>query len=223
MPASSIVRPHQVYDFTALSQREPNRQQPGDRLDAQFKNLIDAINALALAVEALARPLSTPTPLNDTVAGAVLGPNAGGFYGADVSGAVATASDYADVSREWAEHMPDTIPGNILAINAITGDHWSSRWWANYAGTLVAGYSPLPPSPAGRLFRQALTPTAVNVFPNLNSAADGTYFEMIINGAVYLPNLPPVYYTVSGVTVTWVSTRNSVAPTDEVFVSYSGP
>src|SRR5262245_17773969 len=29
--------------------------------------------------------------------------------------------------------MPDTIPPNILAVMDITGDHWSSRWWANRA------------------------------------------------------------------------------------------
>ena len=63
----------------------------------------------------------------------VLGPTTAmpGFYGVDPLGASATAQDYAVVSMEWAEHMPDTIPPNILALNAITGDHWSSRWWAN--------------------------------------------------------------------------------------------
>jgi hypothetical protein len=35
--------------------------------------------------------------------------------------------------------MPDTIPPNILAINAITGDHWSSRWWANKAAAAFGG------------------------------------------------------------------------------------
>jgi hypothetical protein len=43
----------------------------------------------------------------------------------------AVAEDWANVSIAWAEYMPDTIPPNILATNAITGDHWSSRWWAN--------------------------------------------------------------------------------------------
>ena len=65
--------------------------------------------------------LSTPT----------LYVNAGGPYAGDDKGATATSADYAQVSIDWAEHMPDTIPPNTLAINAISGDHWSSRWWAN--------------------------------------------------------------------------------------------
>ena len=39
------------------------------------------------------------------------------------------------VSTDWAEYMDGNaiIPPNILATNSITGDHWSSRWWANRA------------------------------------------------------------------------------------------
>lgn len=47
------------------------------------------------------------------------------------TGDAALSQDYADVTQAWAEHMPDTIPPNILAVMGITGDHWSSRWWAN--------------------------------------------------------------------------------------------
>ena len=60
----------------------------------------------------------------------ILGIDTGGPYAGDVDGANATAADYAQVSIEWAEHLPDTIPPNILAINSISGQHWSSRWWA---------------------------------------------------------------------------------------------
>lgn len=76
------------------------------------------------------------TPLEGEM---VLGPNAGGFFAGDIEGATATSADWAQVSIEWAEHMPDTIPGNILAISAITGQHWSSRWWANKAGSIMSG------------------------------------------------------------------------------------
>jgi hypothetical protein len=48
-------------------------------------------------------------------------------------GSEAVAQAYADVGMAWAEHMPDTIPPNILAVQGVTGDHWSSRWWANRA------------------------------------------------------------------------------------------
>jgi len=46
-------------------------------------------------------------------------------------GSEAVAQAYADVGMAWAEHMPDTIPPNILAVMAVTGDHWSSRWWSH--------------------------------------------------------------------------------------------
>jgi len=55
------------------------------------------------------------------------------------TGEAALAQDYADVTQAWAEHMPDTIPPNILAVMGITGDHWSSRWWANRAAQIVGG------------------------------------------------------------------------------------
>ena len=47
------------------------------------------------------------------------------------------ADEYAVASAHWAEHMPDTIPPNILAVMGITGEHWSSRWWAHRAGEIV--------------------------------------------------------------------------------------
>jgi hypothetical protein len=63
------------------------------------------------------------------------------------------SENWADVSRHWAEHMPDILPANILATNAVTGDHWSSRWWANQAAQAVGGFlfhfylGPLPEPP----------------------------------------------------------------------------
>lgn len=55
----------------------------------------------------------------------------------DIARAAAVAEDWAIVSHDWAEHMggpgDETIPPNTLAIMGITGDHWSSKWWANKA------------------------------------------------------------------------------------------
>jgi hypothetical protein len=70
----------------------------------------------------------------------VLYPQAGGFAGAGQdAGAVAVSADYAQVSIEWAEHMPDPIPANILAVTGVTGQHWSSRWWAAKANEAFGG------------------------------------------------------------------------------------
>lgn len=100
-------------------------------------------------------PESVPMTVEDTGGDAsylgVLYPQAGGFYGAGQNaGAVAVAADYAQVAIQWAEHMPDTIPPNILAATGITGQHWSSRWWATQAAAAVGGqlvYLYLGPQP----------------------------------------------------------------------------
>ena len=104
----------------------------------------------------------------------ILGVFTGGFYGADPPGADATASDYAQVAIEWSEHMPDTIPPNILAINAITGEHWSSRWWAMKSANafgmmamLYCGASDVPPTQT--LTGDPLTPGCMYFDTNTNT------------------------------------------------------
>ena len=73
------------------------------------------------------------------------------------AGDVAICTDYGVLTQAWAEHMPDTIPPNILAVMDVTGDHWSSRWWANktleYGDGIIdslqrfyLGAFPVPPS-----------------------------------------------------------------------------
>jgi hypothetical protein len=89
------------------------------------------------ALEAQLKPKSGGA--NPPIETGVLGPNMGGPFGVDTLGASATAQDWSQVSIEWAEHMPDTIPPNILAMTALTGQHWSSRWWATKAGTIITG------------------------------------------------------------------------------------
>jgi hypothetical protein len=59
----------------------------------------------------------------------------------DAAFAAATAQDWAQVSIEWAEHMPDTIPPNVLATTGLTGNHWSSRWWASQAALTLSGFT----------------------------------------------------------------------------------
>jgi hypothetical protein len=87
-------------------------------------------------------------------------------------GAEAAASDYAVLTQAWAEHMPDTIPPNILATMDVTGDHWSARWWANkaasafgalawlYLGALPAAPGSTPtgdPIPIGAIYYNTTT------------------------------------------------------------------
>ena len=148
----SIARPQKVYDFTAHARRQPTAPPPGDRIDAQLQNHADAIVAAQVAIEKLAvavEAMPVAKPKEATLPTPMLYVNAGGPYAGDDAGATATSADYAQVSIEWAEHMPDTIPGNVLAVTAVSGDHWSSRWWANkaamfYQALIGAATPPLP-------------------------------------------------------------------------------
>ena len=51
----------------------------------------------------------------------------------DISQSEGEAFLYARLAGAWAEHMPGSIPPDVLAAMSITGEHWSSRWWANQA------------------------------------------------------------------------------------------
>jgi hypothetical protein len=64
-------------------------------------------------------------------------------------GVEALCEDYGLVTQAWAEHMPDPIPPNILAVMGLTGDHWSSRWWANQAAEIFDVNHVGPPGPTG--------------------------------------------------------------------------
>jgi hypothetical protein len=122
------------YSFTDHATSNPAAPPPGDRLDSE----VDRIDrALAQIVDFLAT-LTPPPPVKPsaTAAVGVLGGNeTHSIPGADPN---ALAMDWAEVSATWAEHMPDTIPPNILAVMGVTGDHWSARWWAHKASEIVS-------------------------------------------------------------------------------------
>lgn len=125
-------------------------------------------------------PENVPMTVEDTSGDAsykgVLYPQAGGFYGAGQNaGAVAVAADYAQVSIEWAEHMPDTVPPNVLIATGITGQHWSSRWWATRAAAAFGGqmaYLYLGPQP----FPPTTTPTGGTI------PIGAIYYDTTLNG-----------------------------------------
>ena len=60
------------------------------------------------------------------------------------AGDAALAEDWGLVAQAWAEHMPDNIPPNILAVMGISGSHWSARWWADQAQIAAGGGAWLP-------------------------------------------------------------------------------
>jgi hypothetical protein len=99
---------------------------------ARSLDLIKGVVAVQEQLKAKLEPLAAQAA--DTLATADNSQN-------DAALAAATAQDWAQVSIEWAEHMPDTIPPNILAITGISGNHWSSRWWASQAAATISGFA----------------------------------------------------------------------------------
>jgi hypothetical protein len=61
----------------------------------------------------------------------------------DFNNATPVAQDWAEASWMWAEWMDESgggdnsLPDNAVKIMDLTGDHWSARWWANYAARAV--------------------------------------------------------------------------------------
>jgi len=119
----------------------------------------------------------------------------------DTAGDVALAQDYADVTQAWAEHMPDTIPPNILAVMGITGDHWSSRWWANQAAIIGEYWADLAATTFGARQRlQALL---------YRATANQTVFRLTT------PDLASNYYTIVSTEAVEVHVNGARLPQDD--------
>lgn len=182
------VPPDRQFSFTDFQVSNPTAPPPGDKLDAELdrtnqavEDVIEWVSTSLNSDGSLVEPPVTEPP-EDT-------------------GAVALAEDWAEVSIAWAEHMPDTIPPNILATNAITGDHWSSRWWANYAaqavenalhgapGAAYIGDTP-PPNPQPGMFWFDSVNAQLYVWDD-----DGNSEQWVIataqNSAALVSDLPP--------------------------------
>jgi hypothetical protein len=117
-PVPAPAPPVRQYSFTDWQVNNPTAPPPGDRMDAEYDRANASISQVIDWVEvSLAQPPVTGGSNDDS----------------DAEYFAGLAQDYADVTQAWAEHMPDTIPPNILAVMNITGDHWSARWWAHQA------------------------------------------------------------------------------------------
>jgi len=73
----------------------------------------------------------------------------------DAAESAILADRFADLAGAWAEYMEggNPIPSRFFANTEVTGDHWSSRWWANRAAgafgqlsELYLGAHPTPPT-----------------------------------------------------------------------------
>jgi hypothetical protein len=132
LPAAPVLG----FSFTAFSTNNPSGQQPGTNLDAEFNRTNGAIGAI---LQVLQVALNADGTLNSSAVEAALAAadggntNSGGVNVADAPSALS-----ALLAQAWAEYMPDQLPADTLAGTGITGDHYSSRYWANQAALTVA-------------------------------------------------------------------------------------
>ena len=125
-----------------------------------------------------------------------------------------TSQDWALVSTTWAEFMDGnaTIPPNILASNSITGDHWSSRWWAHRAagaaGMLAWWYQgafpdPGPPSTPDDPTGQPLPPGSIyfNTSDNKMYVWTGSSWVPLAQGPAAATTSSLYYLATAGQTV----------------------
>lgn len=226
------LKPRRGYSFTDHAISNPAAPPPGDRLDGEVdrinRSIGEIIDWVSVSLHADGSLRALPPPAKPSVSATsaastgVLGPQSGThlIIGADPN---AQAMDWAEVSAEWAEHMPDTIPPNILAVMGVTGDHWSSRWWAHRAmeivmaaaGPAVAVISATAPSPAvpgtlwwdnvsGQLFVYYSDPSSSQWVPATNQPAPAAVaappapvpaniLSPVSGETVVLPDTRPVY------------------------------
>lgn len=174
-----------------------------DRAEARVAAATSPAAAAAPSTNAPRGPTPMPMPL--------LGINTGGPYAGDDAGATATSADYAQVSIEWAEHMPDTIPPNVLAINSISGDHWSSRWWANRSANAfgmlawwyMGAFSQAPPTTPLTPTGQPIPPGAMyfNIAEGKMLVWDGSSWVPLAQGPAAATTSSLYYLATAGQTV----------------------
>lgn len=180
MPTAPPNDPVRQTSFTDWSTNHPTEPHQGDKLDAEFDRTNAAVAQLTDFVQQVISDQGTLKP--DTV---------GDTQIVDGTAITATASPsaetYAQLGQAWAEHMPDTIPPNLLAEMNVTGDHWSSRWWANRAAIIVqTGNGSLaddvaPPVVLGNLGAAAAMPGWVPV--QQAGGFDGTQDDELVSAA----------------------------------------
>jgi hypothetical protein len=180
--------PKQQYSFTSWAVQHPTIPAPGNWLDSELahahrtvRSLIDWA-AVSLNSDGSLRPDAVRHALSIPVSRDTDNSDSDNQYASNV------AQDYAVLSAAWAEHMPDTIPPNILASNDITGDHWSSRWWANKAADILAqvGVGSFTDAPGDGVVYGRLNHAWTGVLPLTGGTMSG---NLSINGALTLNGL----------------------------------
>lgn len=135
LPAAPVLG----YSFTAFSTNNPSGQQPGANLDAEFNRTNTAIGAILTILRVA---LNADGTLNSAqVEAAIAAADGGNTNSGGVNVADAPSALSALLAQAWAEYMPDQLPADTLANTGISGDHYSSRWWANQAAQTIQNLS----------------------------------------------------------------------------------
>jgi hypothetical protein len=137
MPALPAA-PVRATSFTDFAVNNPGAPPPGDKIDAEY----DRSNAAITGIRAtLAAILNGDGTLATTAVQAAYAAGAPSSGGTTINVLNAPSALSAKTAQAWAEYLPGILPADVLANSAVTGDHWSSRWWANQAVANIAAFN----------------------------------------------------------------------------------
>ena len=196
----------QLIDFVSVSLNSDGTLKPGTVGQAQLKaDAFPPPPAPVITQAATPAPTDAIDPL-DAAGDAAASAAAAEMSANHAKGSENICVDYGVLTQAWAEYMPDVIPPNILAVMGVTGDHWSSRWWANRCSQLIqAGFQPSPPVSSGPLLPARIVNDTV---PPSLTLADSR--PLYINNAARLASLT-VFLPVAAVgTLLEIGFRNPI-------------
>jgi hypothetical protein len=127
----TLHSPKQIFSFTDFTARQPRDQPPGDRIDAQFAEHAYAIEQMRAGLSDLQAKAQQQANIAASAAARSAIPTSQQSNAVMVS--ANSAENWSLASWHWAEYMDGPLPAETVAWMGISGDHWSSRWWANRA------------------------------------------------------------------------------------------
>jgi len=97
---------------------------------------------------------------------------------------------------------------------------WNGNGWQAYPPPQIVG--PTGPAGAGNVSTESLTISVANTFPALSHSYNNSgLFQLIVNGQIFVPAGSSPAFSISGTSITWLSSIFSVNPGDTVFAMYT--
>lgn len=109
-------------------------------------------------------------------------------------------------------------PPFALSGNNIT---WLSTQYAINLGDDVEAIYSTSVAGTGGFKMEELPITLLNTFPLLSDTPNSTFFQLVVNGRVFVPVGPSPPFSVTGTQITWLSTEYSVYPGNTVVAVYT--